>query len=88
VNNYNVNCVIVLVWHQFSPILILLFKHPGKFKGVRKFLSENPSYIFVYSLTKSQSPSQNPKPIPKTNSQKNQKTNPNFPQKKPKHNAQ
>jgi hypothetical protein len=40
--------VFVLVWHQFSPILISLFQHTRKCEGVRKFVFENPSYMFVF----------------------------------------
>jgi hypothetical protein len=43
-----VKCVFVLVGRQFPPILILLFKHFRKLDGVQKFLSEYPSYIFIY----------------------------------------
>jgi hypothetical protein len=39
---------IVLVWHQFSPIPILLFKPSKKYEGVQKFIKEKPSYKFVY----------------------------------------
>ncbi len=35
------------MWRQVSPILILLFKRSMNFEGVRFFLQENPSYIFV-----------------------------------------
>jgi hypothetical protein len=41
-------CVFILVQHQFSPILILLFKHSSKCEGVQKILLENLSYLFVY----------------------------------------
>jgi hypothetical protein len=34
----------------FSPILILLFNPSRIFEGVRKFVSENSSFIFVYGL--------------------------------------
>jgi hypothetical protein len=40
------------VWCQFSPILILLFKLSKKnLGGVRKLVSGNPSYKFVYGIT-------------------------------------
>ncbi len=44
------NSVIVLVLRQFLPILTLLFKHSKKSYGVRKFLLEKLSYIFVYAI--------------------------------------
>jgi hypothetical protein len=40
----------VLVWSQFSPILIPLFEKSRKNKGVHKFVLENPSNIFVYGI--------------------------------------
>jgi hypothetical protein len=43
-----VKCVIVLVWQQISPILILLFTHTRRLEGVRKFVWESPSYISIY----------------------------------------
>jgi hypothetical protein len=36
--------------HQFLPILTLLFKHSQKFERVRKFVLENPSYLFVFGF--------------------------------------
>jgi RimJ/RimL family protein N-acetyltransferase len=57
-------CVFVLLWHEFSPILTLFFKHSRKFGGVRKFPSENPSYALVYAITKSKSKSKNLKVFP------------------------
>ncbi len=36
---------------QLSPILILLFEHPRKHKGVQNFLSEKSSYISIYDKT-------------------------------------
>jgi hypothetical protein len=38
---------LVLVFRQFSPILILLFKHSEKFEGVRKFVLEKLSYLLI-----------------------------------------
>ncbi len=43
-----VKCVFVLVYCNFSPILVLLFEHSRIYKGVQKFILENPSYIIVY----------------------------------------
>jgi hypothetical protein len=42
--------IIVLVCQKFSPILILLFQHSRKSEGVRKFVSENPSYKLLCGL--------------------------------------
>ncbi len=40
--------VLIMVRHQLSPILILLFNYSNKFKF--KFVLKNPSFIFVYDM--------------------------------------
>jgi hypothetical protein len=47
-NSFFVFVNFVLGSPQCSPILILLFKHSRKYEGVRKFVSEKLSYIFVF----------------------------------------
>jgi hypothetical protein len=42
----------VLVWHQLSPIPILLFEHFRKREGVWKFQLEKLSYLLVYDPRK------------------------------------
>jgi dihydroorotase len=42
------------VLDKFSPILISLFKHSRKLEGVQKFISKNPSNIFVFEQTHKQ----------------------------------
>jgi hypothetical protein len=46
--NVKISCIGL---SHLSPILILLFKHSRKCEGVRKFVSENLSYIFVFGRT-------------------------------------
>jgi hypothetical protein len=47
-----VKCTFVSMWRKFSPILTILFKYFKKFEGFRKFVLENPSYIFVFGPAK------------------------------------
>jgi hypothetical protein len=47
-----IKSVFVLVCRLNLPILILLFMHSRKYEGVRKFVLEKVSYIFVYDKRK------------------------------------